>query len=501
MAITDVLKVNEYKAQLEQRQLELNKLTEQRTEIEKSFTEAIEEKNQQLQIQSQQTAELENQIQTYEAKTQELQVKTQELERELVTNFEGLVNEINQVIYPTAYNVMQISTVESCINLIANSIAQMPVYLYEYDKENNRIEIENDNRVKLLNKQPNKYMNAYTFKKNMLSDYLLHGAGYAAIEKSEYDFGFEIDELHYLPRESVTVTPLKQGYKPAGGKFKITTTTGEGIQKQSSIDTLTEQYVLRLLNKTNDGVTGVGILETARDLLERALQEDRYLLKIYQNGAMIRGVLQTKNRLSQANIDRLRQSFKSIYSGTHNSNLSMVLEEGLEYKPITMSPADLQFNEFKKATVSEICRVLNVPESLISTDANKYGTISENNLHFVKYCLGPIIKAFEQALNQSFLDDEERERMEFKFDVEELERATEAERYKSLIEATGGPILTLNEAREKIDLPNVEGGNDMKHSLGHVLQDTETGEMTVPNMDGGTDKNKEDVSHDETDNS
>lgn len=117
-----------------------------------------------------------------------------------------------------------------------------------------------------------------------------------------------------------------------------------------------------------------------------------------------------------------------------------------------------------------------VPESLITTAANKYNSIEQNNLHLLKHTLAPIINAFEDGLNLSLLDETEQDEYFFEFDVEELSRATEKERIESFVTGVNGSILTINEVRQKLGYDKVTGGDDLLMGLGKVAMNTETGE-------------------------
>ncbi|MDM5038905.1 phage portal protein [Bacillus sp. OR-18] len=441
--------------------------------------EKLETRTQELEAQ---TEKLTIRTEEFEAHTQELEKRNQELETQLYTNFDGAFNDYVNSINPTAEKIIQLPVVGQCLDLLSGAIAQMPVYLYKRNKDGSRTEIEDDNRVKLLNVSPNKHTGAYQFKKQIVRDYLIYGGGYSSIEKiNEDDFGFDVAELYYLPKSNMNIRTIKSGYKPIGAKFDITS-DGDGTQTQNALETLSEDKVLRVLKDSEDGFKGIGLLKTGKEIFRQALHEAQFVNGIYERGAFPTGVLMTTTRLSQDAINKLRNGWNALYSGSGNNAKTVVLEDGMDYKPLQHSPADMQLNETRKSTKSEICNLFGVPESLITTAANKYNSIEQNNLHLLKHTLAPIINAFEDGLNLSLLDETERDEYFFEFDVEELSRATEKERIESFVTGVNGAILTINEVRQKLGYDKVTGGDDLLMGLGKVAMNTETGEKTVFNL-------------------
>ena len=163
-----------------------------------------------------------------------------------------------------------------------------------------------------------------------------------------------------------------------------------------------------------------------------------------------------------------------------------------------MNPDEMQMNETIDKTESRICKLFGVPESMISAKANKYNTVGQNSLHFLKHTLAPILVAIEQSLDRQLLTDTEKKEKGyfFRFDTSELLRATEKERTETVAIGLEKGLLTINEARAKLDLPNIE--DDMLvFGLQHALYNPKTKKWKVPNMDGGTENQEEgnDVTH------
>lgn len=376
----------------------------------------------------------------------------------------------------TEEKVMKIPTAEACINLISSAVAQMPIMLYKESPDGSIEKILDDKRVHLLNHEPNELLNGYNFKKQIVKDYLLHGGAFISVEK----LGNDVDELYPLPARNVSYTKyIKDGYK-VSAEVRLTTIDGTNI---STKEVKFKPYELMIaLSDSPDGISSVGLLAKGEKIFQQALDEMEYTYNIFQRGALPLGILKTEGRLTQGAIDRLRDSWAALYGGSKNSAKTVILEEGMDYSPLSMKPSDLQLVDSKSGTNSEICKLFGVPENMITTATNKYVSIEQNQLHFLKHCLAPIIGAIEAAADKSLLLEKEKaEGYYFRFDTSEMLRATEKERVEAVALGLEKGLFTINEARSKLDLPEIEDDVFM-WGLQSVLFNPETGEMKVPNM-------------------
>ena len=376
----------------------------------------------------------------------------------------------------TEEKVMKIPTAEACVNLITSSIAQMPIHLYKENVDGSIEKILDDKRISLLNHEPNELLNGYNFKKQIAKDYLLHGGAFVSVEK----LGNNVEELYPLPAKNIAVTKyVKDGYKISAD---IKLTMIDGVNTTSKEIKFKPYELMIALADSKDGITSIGLIDKGEKIFQQALDEMEYTYNIFQRGALPLGILKTEGRLTQGAVDRLRESWSQLYGGAKNSAKTVILEEGMDYSPLSMKPNDLQLNDSKSGTNSEICKLFGVPESMISTAANKYGSIEQNNLHFLKHCLAPIIGSIESSVDKSMLLEKEKsEGYFFRFDTSELLRATDKERVESVGLGLEKGLFTINEARAKLDLPAIDEDVFM-WGLQNVLFNPSTGEMKVPNM-------------------
>lgn len=359
----------------------------------------------------------------------------------------------------TEEQAMQIPAVKSSVELIASTISSLPIYLYR-EMVNGDLEDISDKRVSLLNNRANKYDTASKVKKLLVKDLLLHGRAYLFREG---------DQLKHLPAKNMEARA---------------TTTEDGILFTS------KRYVyngLKTINLTEDQVivfeTGTeGVLVDGELILNQAINELEYSKNVLSNGALPVGVLQVASRLTETAINRLRGSFENLYSGAKKAGKTLILEEGMEYKPVSLNPNELQLNETSKHTLASIARLFNVPQALIDSNANKYASLEMQNMQFLQYSLNPLIDVMEKTLSLSLLQEyEQKDGLKFKFDTSEILRATEKELVETTINLLDKGVISMNEARARLHYKRVEK-DYFKDSLGTVYKDAETGELTIPNM-------------------
>lgn len=366
---------------------------------------------------------------------------------------------------------MQIPAVSASIDLITGAIAQMDFYLVKKDeKTGESIRKVNDPRLILLNREPNDEMDAYTFKKAMTRDFLFHGTSNSVVERNLND----VSGLYLLPTDQISVQSyLHNGYK----RYSETTLqNGNGVHKFSN------HQLLTVLRNSKDGFIGQGILSQNEKVLRMAMDETKYAASILKNGSLPLGILRADKKISSAAFANLKSSWSDLYQGADKAGKTVILEEGLDYKPISLNPNDLQLTESKKSTISEIARILNMPESMINSSAAKYGSNERDNIAFLQYCIAPIVKSIEGAVNRSLLLEEEKlEGYEFRIDASKLLRMTRKERAEAISQEFNGGLISFWEARGELDKADKTREDYFKMTLGTVMYKYKDDEMVIPN--------------------
>lgn len=351
----------------------------------------------------------------------------------------------------TREKALTLPAVAGAVDFISNMIASMPVKLYKY-KQGKVEEQETDGRVKLLNGDTGDTLDAFQFKKAMVEDYLLGKGGYAYIRR----YRNEVTGLFYV--EDIYITIMKN-FKPV---FKDYVILVEGQEYKP-------YEFIKLLRKTKDGSSGVGLTVELSKALETAYQTLLYQLGLVQSGGNKKGFLKSSRKIGQDEINALKNAWQNLYA--NNESNVVVLNNGLEFQEASNSSVEMQLNESKKTLQEEINNIFHIQDDFYNT---------------FKQAIYPIVKAFETALNRDLLLEKEKKNYFFEFDVKEIVKANIKERYEAYKLAKESSFMTINEIRKAENMEYIEGLDVVNVGLGAVLYDVNTQQYYTPNMDAKT---------------
>lgn len=350
---------------------------------------------------------------------------------------------------------LNIPSVVACIELISLTVASLPIRLYSRSEES--IEPQKDPRTDLLNGDTKDLLDGFQFKKALVEEYLLLGGGYAYIKRKRND----VESLHFIENLSIAIN---KGVDPIYKKAEILI-NGENFRPFEFI---------KLLRKTKDGVTGVGILNENNTMLSVAYNQMIYEEVLVKTGGNKKGFLKSQGRLSADAMKELRIGWNKLYGNDSEENV-LVLNNGLEFQEASQTSVEMQLNEHKESNSSEICKLFLVPPRILSGEAN-----DEEYNNWIKVCISPIITAFEGALNKDLLLPSEKEKFFFAFDTSELTKGDIVKRFQAYEIGIKNGILQVDEARKKEHLPQL-GLKFLKMGLADVLFFPESDEIYTPN--------------------
>lgn len=365
----------------------------------------------------------------------------------------------------TSKEALTIPAVSACVGIISDTVASLPILLYK--SENKKVtEIKDDTRISLLNDETMDTLDGFQFKKALIVDYLLNGAGYAFINRHRNS----IESLHFVEHTNVSIQ------KNTDPIFKDYDILVHGAMHRGF-------EFLKLTRKTTDGITGMGIIGENNKVFSVAYNSLVFEDMLVKTGGNKKGFLKALNRLSKEAIEELKLAWKNLYK--NNDENVVILNNGMEFQEASNTSVEMQLNENKKTNSAEICKIFVVPESILD------GTASDevyNN--WIKVCILPILIALQTALNKDLLLPSEKGSFYFVFDTKELLKGDIEKRFKAYEIAIKNKILGINEIRYQEDKEPIEAFEDLiVLGLNDVLYNMKTGAVYTPNTDKSTNMN------------
>ena len=341
---------------------------------------------------------------------------------------------------------MLLSTVYRCVEVISDSVAQLPLEPYKIDSEGFKIKFTSHPSYRLLNSEPNSRMSRFTFIKTLIVSTLLKGNGYAYIER---DNEGNAVALHYIPSELVTVI------KPKTLKDNIAySITGIGNVVEAC-------NMIHILNFTYDGVEGISTLSPAKNTLGLASDSEAHASGFFKGGANLAGILTVQSTLTSKQKNDLKSSWQSAFSPSIGQpNGVAVLEGNMQFEPITVNPSDAQLLETRQFNVIDICRFFGVsPVKAFDLSKSSYSTVEATNISFLTDTLSPLLEKIELEFERKLYKPSEKDSIDVRFDTARLLRADKqslANYYNTLFNIG---VVSANDIRRELDMQAIEGGD------------------------------------------
>ncbi len=349
----------------------------------------------------------------------------------------------------TERSAMQISAVYSCVRILSEDFASLPLHLFR-QKGRYREKAIDHPLFELLYIKPNAEMSSFTLREAGMTNLLLWGNCY--IQKI-YDKYGNIIELWPLLSERMKVERDPQTEEIV---YWYTPRKGSTVK-------LSRKDILHIPGLSFDGLSGLSPIGLARKSLNASRAAQAYGEKFFENGARPGGVLEHPGHLEHP--EKIRESWDAVFRGTNNSHRVAVLEEGMKYHEIGLPPEDAQFIQTRKFEMNEICRIYRVPPHMIG-DLEKatFSNIEQQSLNYVIYTLRPWIVRWEQAFQTQLLSDLDRYEGYYpKFNVDGLLRGDFNTRMQGYATARQNGWMSANDILEKEDenpIPAEQGGDE-----------------------------------------
>ena len=376
----------------------------------------------------------------------------------------------------TERSAMQMTAVYSCVRILAEAIAGLPLHLYKYTGNGGKEKAIGHPLYLLLHDEPNPEMSSFVFRETLMTHLLLWGNAYAQIIRNGKG---EVVALYPLMPNKMTVDRDEKGHL----YYSYNRSEDEAPTMKGSTVILRPEDVLHVPGLGFDGLVGYSPIAMAKNAIGLAIATEEYGAKWFANGAAPSGVLEHPGTIKDPS--RVRDAWQSQFGGSSNSGKIAVLEEGMKYTPITISPEQAQFLETRKFQINEIARIFRVPPHMVGDlEKSSFSNIEQQSLEFVKYTLDPWVVRWEQSIMRRLLSPEEKRSYYVKFNLEGLLRGDYQSRMNGYATARQNGWMSANDIRELENLDRISAadGGDLYLINGNMLPMANAGAFANTNI-------------------
>ena len=358
---------------------------------------------------------------------------------------------------------MQMTAVYSCVRILSEAVAGLPLHFYKYTENGGKEKAADHPLYFLLHDEPNPEMTSFVFRETLMTHLLLWGNAYSQIIRNGKG---EVVALYPLMPDRMNVERDSKGQL----YYEYTVSMDDAPTVKGSTVILPPSEVLHIPGLGFDGLVGYSPIAMAKNAIGMAIACEEYGAKFFANGAQPSGVLEHPGTLKDPS--RVRESWQSTFGGSHNANKVAVLEEGMKYTPISISPEQAQFLETRKFQINEIARIFRVPPHMVGDlEKSSFSNIEQQSLEFVKYTLDPWVSRWEQSMARSLLTPEEKKQYFMKFNVDGLLRGDYQSRMNGYAVGRQNGWMSANDIRELENLDRIpeELGGDLYLINGNMM--------------------------------
>lgn len=362
------------------------------------------------------------------------------------------------------------ATYYACLKVLTEAIGKLPLKIQQYTPDGGiRIAREHP-YYRMLNERPNRYMTASSFWGTCEQFRDDRGNSYAWIDTRDPDH----PQLWHLDPSHVQVyyDDARKLSDAVDVYYRYTTADGTVIFSSEEVLHFRSHY-------TEDGITGVSVRDQLSATLRGNIKAQEFINKTIESGMTAKSVLNYTGSLNDANVQALVKEVTRYAKGEmRDKGIDQIvpMPVGFSLTPLNLKLADSQFLELRQYSALQIASAFGVkPYQVGDYTKSSYASAEAQQLSFLVDTLLFIVKQYEEELTYKLLTDTEvAEGYHIKFNVAVMLRADQKTQVETLRSAVSGFLMTPNEARERLDLPAKEGGDQLIGN-GSTIPITEVG--------------------------
>lgn len=338
-------------------------------------------------------------------------------------------------------SAMTLSAVFACVKILVESVATLPLQMFKLNADGSRTIVKDHPVIQLLSNKPNRYQTAVEFREH----FMLNLVAGNAVCKRDY-IGKKLVSLQVINSGSVDLK-----IKDNGDPVYECQINGRKVE-------LTEKQIWHV-KMFGTGLWGMSPIAYGASSIGVGLSANDKTTRLMSNGAKPTGALKTKRILKDAQRETLRNELDILVNGDDGD--IAVLEDDMQFEPISLTPEDLELIEIRKLSVEDACRYFGVPPILVymSDGSTTWGSGIEQIIDgFYKFGLRPYLERIEESIRIHLLEPHEWDLYEFEFKTKDLLRASYLQRIAANKDRIISGQSSINEIRrEEGDTPDPNG--------------------------------------------
>lgn len=355
--------------------------------------------------------------------------------------------------YATIYRTQ--ANVRTAVDFLARNIAQLGLHAFRRLSNTDRVRLT-DHPVAALVSRPNPFTTRYRLIASLVSDLAIYNDAYWLKIRGE-----SLAILRIPPQLVRVIGNL------VPTKYEVT------LGGRAPMEFEPDEIVHFRGHNPSSSIVGLSPLESLRQLLLEDVAATDYRANFWRNSARMGGVIERPASAPEwSNEARLlfRQQFEALYTGTNNAGRTAILEEGMNWKPLTMSATDAQYIDARKLTREEVAAAYHIPPPLVGImDKATFSNIQEQHRHLYTDTLGPWLSMIEDEFELQLLPEFESDGVYVEFNLAEKLKGSFEEQAAAMSTMVGAPVMTRNEARARLNLPAIDGADSLVTPLNVLI--------------------------------
>lgn len=332
---------------------------------------------------------------------------------------------------------LRVPAVAAAVRTIAESVASLEIGVVEIAGNGTETAARNHPAHELLSGDANDWTSGYELRRQLVVDVLCRDPGGLAW----------VNWLGDKPTEIIRYNPGQIGvdYAPDGSGEPSYRVNGRPVPSQQIV------HVRGAFDKSP--------MTLAREAIGVAIVMERHAARLFGRGARPGGVIETAKNVGDEGVKKMLAGWRAAHEGADNAGKTAVLWDGAQWKQMTLSSVDAQFQELRLFQLQEIARAFNIPAVLLGDLSRAtWSNSAEMQRLFLMVCLEPHLLALEAALRRALFLRDERKRFAVRIERDDFSKVDLAVLATAINSLIASRTINPNEAREWLDMPPYTGG-------------------------------------------